>query len=66
MAYKHLGALIVAQKKFSDCGRPTIVIVDLPTMEGPKRFFQKFTKWLIDTLKLTEIRKNILQKLADL
>ena len=49
MAYRHLGALILALKNFYNYGHPTIVIVDFPNMEGNKRFFQKFTKWLLGT-----------------
>ena len=36
MAYWYSKTLILAQKKICNCGRPTIVIVDLLTMEGRK------------------------------
>ena len=37
-------------KNFCFYDHPNVVIVDLPTIVGRKAFFQKFTKWLIDSL----------------
>ena len=51
MAYWYPKTLIWARKKFSNYDRPTIVIVDLPTIVSQKWFFQKFRKWIIDSLE---------------